>query len=510
MTLDHGSTLRHNPIYVKLVISGILFSFVVRLICAAVLPLSGDEALYWSYSKHLGWGFVDHPVMNPLLIRMGTFLLGDSPLGVRLLPLILSLPATWAVWQTGKLLFEDEHAGATAALIFNLTIAVSVGSFIATSDAAVIATSAFTLYCLAQIEKSDNGFWWLGVGVFVGLGMLSKYTTVFLACGIVLWVVITPQRRRWVFNPYSISGAIISVLLFAPVVIWNWNHEWISFVYQSGRTNTHQFSLRYLDDYIGSQAAFLTPPVFILGILAFRKIPGLVRIPASTRVLILSLVAPTFVYFAWHSLHERVEGNWPEVMYPPFVLAATMSIQAARTGSLKAPWTNWSRRLMLPVGAGLAALVYVQALFGPIPLGRKDPVSRELAYGWHDIGKDIAAIASKNDAARIITSDYTTNSWLRFYLPSKTPVTQINERLRWANEPPPPGDAFAHPVLYICRDSCQFLNDVRSGFEHFELLTQITRTRNEQPIETYSVYFADQPNASPYGLIRKPFIKGQS
>ena len=74
---------------------------VLRGVMAALLPLSADEAYYWLWSKHLAAGYFDHPPMIAWLIRAGTLLFGDTPLGVRLMGVVLSLPASWFVWQAG-------------------------------------------------------------------------------------------------------------------------------------------------------------------------------------------------------------------------------------------------------------------------------------------------------------------------------------------------------------------------------------------------------------------------
>ena len=100
----------------------------VKLIAAELIPLSSDEALYWLYSKHLSAGFVDHPGMNPLMIRVGTTLFGDTPFGVRFMAVMTGLPSTWAVWKAGSLLSKSDTVGATAALLFNLTALMSIGS----------------------------------------------------------------------------------------------------------------------------------------------------------------------------------------------------------------------------------------------------------------------------------------------------------------------------------------------------------------------------------------------
>ncbi|MBD5632897.1 MAG: hypothetical protein IAI49_00335, partial [Candidatus Eremiobacteraeota bacterium] len=39
----------------------VLFVILVRGVVAFTLPLTGDEAYYWEWSRHLAWGYVDHP-----------------------------------------------------------------------------------------------------------------------------------------------------------------------------------------------------------------------------------------------------------------------------------------------------------------------------------------------------------------------------------------------------------------------------------------------------------------
>lgn len=65
----------------------------VRLAVAAFTPLSFDEALYWVWSKYIAGGYYDHPPVNPILIRLGTTLFGNTEFGVRVFGVLLALPA---------------------------------------------------------------------------------------------------------------------------------------------------------------------------------------------------------------------------------------------------------------------------------------------------------------------------------------------------------------------------------------------------------------------------------
>ncbi len=75
---------------------------------AAVLPLSFDEAYYWLWSKHLALSYYDHPPVIAYAIRAGTLLFGDTAFGVRIVPLLFSAGASWAVWRGGAILFGSE------------------------------------------------------------------------------------------------------------------------------------------------------------------------------------------------------------------------------------------------------------------------------------------------------------------------------------------------------------------------------------------------------------------
>src|ERR1700733_7217747 len=77
----------------------------LRLVRAAYTPLTFDEAYYWTWSKHLAFGYYDHPPMVAFVIRLGTLIAGDTQLGVRLVSILLALPMSWAVYRTATILF---------------------------------------------------------------------------------------------------------------------------------------------------------------------------------------------------------------------------------------------------------------------------------------------------------------------------------------------------------------------------------------------------------------------
>ena len=475
--------------YEHVVVVTILASMLVRIICAANVPLAFDEALYWRYSKHLAAGFLDHPAMNPLMIRMGTSLFGDTPLGARFFAIVLGLPASWAVWRSAAILFDNNRIGATAALFFNLTLVMTVGSLLATSDQIVVTTSAFLLYCLSKLNQIGRGAWWLAIGAAFGVGMCSKYTTAFFAVGIFAWLVLVPERRKWLISPWSWAGAALALAIFSPVLIWNADHHWASIVYQSNRMAVHQWSLRFLGELVASQFGLATPPLFILTCIGLFWGLRQQSEPRAARVLLGALIWPMLVYFAWHSLHERVQGNWPEAMYPALVVVSALAAHQLfpRTGALAAT-ARWSALSAAPVGLALAAFVYLQAIFGLFPLGPRDPTARILGVGWPQLAAEIDRVRANAQAAVILTTDYEVAGWLSFYLPSHTPVEQVNQRIRWVNEPVPDPQLFRGQMMYICKNQCSKLDEIKRKFAIVDFQGTFARMRGATQIEHYSLY----------------------
>src|SRR5215831_19107351 len=100
----------------------VLALVVLRLVAAAVTPLSFDEAYYWMWSKHLAGGYYDHPPMVAFVIRAGTMIAGDTEFGVRLVSILLALPMSYAVWRSAEILYGGARVAATAAILLNVTL----------------------------------------------------------------------------------------------------------------------------------------------------------------------------------------------------------------------------------------------------------------------------------------------------------------------------------------------------------------------------------------------------
>ena len=464
---------------------------VVRGVVAAVTPLAFDEAYYWQWSKNLAWGYYDHPPAIAFFIRAGTAICGDTSLGVRLVPWLLSIVATVAVWRAGAILLESEHAGALSALVFSAMPMIGVEMLVATPDAPQITAAAVLFYVLAKLVQTGNGQWWIAAGVVSGLALLSKYTGFFLGLGMLFWLLVVPSQRRWLLSFWPYLGGAVALLMFAPVVLWNANHDWLSFRLQFGRVGSGGFTLRYLGELLGGQLGLASPFIAILGVAGLVSIA---RDSGSKRMLIAALMIPAIAFFLWQSLRGRVQGNWPSFLYPAFAVAAVAACLSPTLQQWRA--LRWSARAATPLALVMTGLIYAQAVFGIVPVVR-EPISRMLAIGIGRVTDDIEVLRAQNNAKAVLTTSYEMRGWLSFYLPTKPPVIQVNERFRWLNEPAPAAETFDGPLLYVTQIRNDQSEMLAKRFREVTPLAHIGRYRNGATFDEYRVYRVDGLTGDP-------------
>src|SRR6202030_1351987 len=317
----------------------VLALVLLRLVAAAYTPLTFDEAYYWMWSKHLAGGYYDHPPMVAIVIRLGTEIAGDTELGVRLVSILLALPMSWATYRAASILFGGQRVAATATILLNVTLMAAVGTLIVTPDAPLLVAASFVLFFLAKVLETGRGAWWLAVGAAVGAALLSKYTSLFFGPAILIWLVAVPKLRRWLISPWPYLGGLVSLLIFSPVILWNADHDWVSFIKQLGRSRIEDFKPAFIGELIPTQIAFATPLVFVLGAMGLYALLKRDGGASAARGLLNAIFWTIVVYFVWHSLHARVEANWFAPVYPVFAMAAAVAANLTR-------WDRYQRRVV--------------------------------------------------------------------------------------------------------------------------------------------------------------------
>ena len=359
--------------------------FLLRALYAPRCELFPEEAYYWNYAQHLDIGYLDHPPMVAWLIWLGMTAFGHGEWGVRVGSLLCSLATSFFAYRLTATLVRDRRTALVAAGLVQGLPYFFMAGWLMTPDAPLTACWAATLYFLARVFFDGDGRGWLGVGLFLGLGMLSKYTIALLGPATLLFMALDPAARGWFrgFAPYG--SVLLAEEIFSPVVLWNAQHHWASFAYQSvGRMKmARRFSTPEL---LGSILLVLTPPGAWLAGRALWHRPAAVdgerRRVLFARVYVLVPLAVFVVFSATH----RVKLNWTGPLWLAVVPALAGLLTAVPAGGrVRRGWVATAVFLC----AGYVTLL--QYLATGLPGLRYFEPTEFLPVGWKQLAREVTA-----------------------------------------------------------------------------------------------------------------------
>lgn len=281
------------------------------LMQAGITELQDDEAYYWVYSRYLDWGYFDHPPMTAVLVKMG-YAVFPNELGVRLFPLLLNIFSLLIIEkliaQKNQLLF---YAIALSMAVIQLT------GFVAVPDIPLIFFTALFFLCYKRFLSDYSLLNSALLGLSVALLCYSKYHAVL----IVFFVLLSNLRLFTKYQTY-IAG-VITLLLFAPHLWWQYQHNWVSFRYHLFESNVNTYKISFSINYIIGQLLLPGP------------IAGFILIPAAflyklnkqtTNYLLEKAMRYTligiYIFFLLSSFRGKVEGNWTSPVLVSLIVLA--------------------------------------------------------------------------------------------------------------------------------------------------------------------------------------------
>lgn len=457
----------------------LLVILLVRLVFAAVLPLTEDEAYYRLWSMRLQGGYFDHPPMIAWWIALGRGLLGDTVLGVRLLPVLANAVIALLLVDTLRHLGAGARPAWRAALWLNATLLIGIGGLLAVPDAPAALFWTISLWAISRAVAAGPGraatdgrvlAWWAAAGLAAGLAVLSKYSALFLAPGILLWLCATAENRRRLLTPGPWLAAVLALATVAPHILWNADHGWVSVIKQFGRVEANAFEPDYLAEFIGGQFVLLNPILAVFaGLALFRHRLAILKSPAA---LLLLSALPFLAYLVLHSLHDRVQAHWPAPVYPALVALAAL---AADEVSRRRPW----RRAVPIWGFGLCAISLTLAAvpaFDAVTSKAMQPLR-----AWPQFARAIQTRLSPDDAryrpaAWVGTASYGLAAQLEAQPGLTAPIVQLNDRARYDHLPPVAAPDFARPGLVIDLPRRITAEALRTCFAEVEPIAPIVRS----------------------------------
>ncbi|NYF50689.1 hypothetical protein HDF12_001054 [Edaphobacter lichenicola] len=364
-----------------------------------------DEFQFLSDARHLDWGFVAYPPFTPFVERVGLQLFGVSLIGLRLFSVIAQ---ALAIVMTG-LMARELGGGRLAQVTAALTVATSG---LPVFEGTEFQYSSFDYlwwvliaYFVIRLLKTENPRWWLAIGVFVGLGLMTKYTIVFFIAGIVGGMMLSSARRYFV-SGWFWGGVAVALVIFAPNFLWQVKHGFISVHFlqhihvrdvRQGRANG------FVLDQFKICANLVAAPLWIAGVICFFR-------DRRYRMLGWMYVVP-LALFAF----GKGRGYYLAAAYP-MLLAMGAVVGERWVASMKRPRRLAVEGLFFTGVVAWGVLAYAIL----VPLASDGPL-RQFAlkingdmreeFGWDELVRTVAGIrdslpAEQRSIVGVLTGNY--------------------------------------------------------------------------------------------------------
>jgi dolichol-phosphate mannosyltransferase len=417
---------RDERIWPTLCLSLIAYSVALRLLFLGLPEILHEEGYYWNYAQHLDLGYLDHPPLVGWVVWLFTMLLGDSEFALRLGAFLFWFVGAYYCHGLTQRIF-DGNVARDALVLYGLLPYYFGVSFIVLPDSSLAACWAGSLYYIYRFVIDEKPAAALGVGFFIGAGLLSKYTIVLMAAAAVIFLLSDRRARRWLARPEVYVAVLLAALVFLPVIVWNIRNDWASFLFQGPRRVAGNFDFS-LPELLGSLLVLLTP-TGVMAILAIAlnqkafdsELLAVHGDGGQRRYRLLMLLAGfPFAVILFFSLFRQTKLIWTGPVWIallPFMARLMSPLDGVRGHRLPVfghrPW-----RVSLVVLALLyGALLHYMAIGLP---GIPYPLNR-VGLGWRELSAQIENLAGEieNQTGQrplVVGMDKDQiNSWLAFY-----------------------------------------------------------------------------------------------
>jgi Dolichyl-phosphate-mannose-protein mannosyltransferase len=368
-----------------------------------------DEAQYWVWGNEPAFGYFSKPPMLAWIIGLFTSACGDSEFCVRLASPVLHTGTAILVFLTAGLLY-DARTGFWSALTYALLPAVSLSSQIISTDVPLLFFWAAALYCFLRFERDDSTGWALALGLSIGLGIMSKYATIYFVPCVAIYSLVMAQRPHVLARPRLWLAFAVALACVAPNIWWNTQNHFATVGHTGENIGWgHGFpNFGGLAEFLFSQFGVMGPILFGLYVATLVRLPreGMSR----AQWFLIAFSAPVLAMILVQAIMSKAYANWAALTY----VAGTILVVDIMLNRLPGWW--------LRLSTGIHAWVFVVLLLavafsrpGQLPLPRDmDPFAR--MHGAVEVAAEARKQIAEGQYAAILVDDRQMASLMHYYL----------------------------------------------------------------------------------------------
>jgi undecaprenyl-diphosphatase len=386
-----------------------------------------DEAYYWTWTQYPQLSYFDHPPMVAWMMMPFTTVIGDQTWVLRL-PMVLAwLAAAWLIHATARRLYRSPRTGLYALLVWTSLPIVMGGFHIATPDTPLVLFTALTYFLFFQALETGSDRDWLTTGAAAGLALLSKYTAILVPGALFLALLLTRRGRSLLLSRGPWLAVAAMVVMFLPVVVWNAQNDWVSFLFQihHGVKDLKPDAGSLLMAFVAGQLGVALPWTFIAMLVASLRMGRHGETEALPRVTLqLGLWVPLLV-FGTAGLTAESGANWTLTAFIPgsILLAATLSRWTA--GSAK--WRPALLALLYLFPVVLLNLFRFPQWMEAVDFDPPQRTQLTHSYGWERVAdtlhRELQGLGERGEHCTVMGMNYQLASELALILKDAHRVT---------------------------------------------------------------------------------------
>ena len=504
MSAASALSVRNESVAWRLLVGLALAKLTVHLLSSVGFAYGymGDELYYVDCANHLDWGYVDHPPFSIAALWVMRAVLGDSLVALRLLPAVAGGATIVLVGLMARELGGGRVAQGLAGLAALVSpVYLAVGGFYS-MNALEPPIWALCAYLLLRILNDGSHYHWLVLGVVLGIGLLNKISSLWFGLGLLVGLLLTPQRR-WLKTPWPWLAAAIAIVLFAPHVLWQVRHGWPTLEFMRNATE-HKMTAKSPLTYLGEQVLIMHPlalPLWLAGLGYYF----VARRATAYRVLGWIWVTVFLLLVASGSARSNYMGPAYVVLLPagglvverlasarswkvlPSAVAGVLALGGAATAPMAIDLLPPVQYVAYERAIGLSAPTDQIDALGAMPL------HFALRFGWREYTQTVAAVyatlsADERARAGILVETFGEAGALNFFgrVAGLPPAVGIHNNY-WLWGP----DGYSGEVMLVVTDASSPLLEI---FGHVERAAPIRCDYCLPELTTKSVYICRHPS----------------
>ena len=295
------------------------------------LPLDTIEHLAWG--SNLDWGFNKHPPMVAFVLEFFYQIFGSQDWAYYLLSQICVTVSFIVVFKFAEDFFKNKIFCLLSVLLLEGIYFYNFTTPEFNVNVCLMPFWALTVLYLWKGFNNNKTLDWLLLGLFAGLGFLSKYLFIYLGLAIDIFIIYMIYKNKFKLNFKHFISVIPFFIVMLPHLIWLTENNYVTITYGLHRTGAEDPDIlnhiKHPLIFLGKQIGILIP-FFLMLIFLVNKFKSKINFKDNKLLFLLAvnIVPIVLVFLTSMIMGVKIRTMWMTPFYLFFGVLAIYIFQS--------------------------------------------------------------------------------------------------------------------------------------------------------------------------------------